>query len=121
MNKKIMLISLIVLLIVILASGGCYFIFSTTPAVRKICSQKYYKIIITEYRNDAGEIGGYIEVPDPKAGVMDAPEKIYDKDGTRVASFGFSGSSEGTLEEYNQKLQLLKKNFPHEKDITCLW
>ncbi len=121
MNKKTMLISLTVVLVVILVSGGYYFIFLTTPAVRKICSQRNYKIIITEYRNDRGEIGGYIEIPDPKAGTMDAPVKIYDKDGVRVASFGFLGSSEKAFDKYNQKLQLLKKNFPHEKDITCLW
>lgn len=115
MNKKIMLISLVVLLVVILASGGCYFIFLKTPAVRKICSQRNYKIIITEYRNDAGEIGGYIEVPDPKAGVMDAPEKIYDKDGVLVASFGFLGSSEkpsmNIIKSYNslKRISLMKK------------
>jgi hypothetical protein len=123
-------------LVLVLISGGLYVLYvrwvdrhappvSSEAVVNQICAgnpNRPTEVLI--YRNDAGEVGGYLEVDGFAPGYTShgRPAILYDTRGRELArSYGGFMSDENAVgsAKYKRVLARIKSAFPHEYRVNC--
>lgn len=92
-----------------------------SPSVVKICKEAPFDVAVTEYKNDAGEMGGYFAEYNWKPGtdmMNHPPAYLYDSKGERTGTADFY-NSEGKNNEFNSAHDKLKKEFPVTRKVKC--
>ena len=92
------------------------------PFLVKICKEAPFDVAVTEYKNDADEIGGYFAEYDWKPGtdmMNHPPAYLYDAKGERSGTADFYNSEEKN-NEFNSAHDKLKKEFPVTRKVKCI-